>query len=115
MSESSSELSQLQPIGLKNRIDNNLKLSIPKPNINFNIRNYPSTAPADQKRSHQLGDLTMVKNLIRNLNERVDDNQDYFSSSSPLSSSSPAAAARSSETLLFFANKFQNFITYCPF
>jgi hypothetical protein len=106
MSESS-EMSQLQPIGLKNRIDNNLKLSIPKPNINFNIRNYPSTAPAtdyhqqQQKRSHQLGDLTMVKNLIRNL-ERVDDNQDYFSSS-PLSSSSPAAV-RSSETLFLHIN-----------
>lgn len=85
-----------QSIGLKNRIDNNLKLSIPKPSLNFNVRNYPSTAPAadiraDKQRPHQLGDLAMVKNLIRNL-ERVDDNQDYYSS--PLSSSSsPAAAA----------------------
>lgn len=88
---SESRNSELQSIGLKNRIDNNLKLSIPKPNINFNVRNYPSTAPTgDTKRSHQLGDLRMVKNLIRNL-ERVDDNQDYFSSSS-----SPATIMSSS-------------------
>lgn len=85
MSESRNEL---QSIGLKNRIENNLKLSIPKPDTNFNVRNYQSlTAPTvDTKRSHNLGDLRMVKNLIRNL-ERVDDNQDYFSSSS-----SPATA-----------------------
>jgi hypothetical protein len=115
MSESSSELTQLQPIGLKNRIDNNLKLSIPKPNSNFNIRNYPSTAPADhhQKRSHhQLGDLTMVKNLIRNL-ERVDDSQDYFSNTSPLSSSSSPAVARSSKIYIFLHINFRIF--YCRF
>lgn len=84
-----------QSIGLKNRIDNNLKLSIPKPSLNFNVRNYPSTAPAAdvradrQQRPQNLGDLAMVKNLIRNM-ERGDDNQDYYSS--PLSSSSSPAA-----------------------
>lgn len=100
MSESRNEL---QPIGLKNRIDNNLKLSIPKPNLSFNVRNYPSTAPTvDSKRSHQLGDLRMVKNLIRNL-ERADDNQDYFpSSSSPGMASS---SMRRKREILIFANK----------
>lgn len=86
MSESRNDL---HSIGLKNRIDNNLKLSIPKPNVNFNVRNYPSTAPTgDTRRSHnQMGDLRMVKNLIRSL-ER-DDNKDYFSaSSSPVMPSS---------------------------
>lgn len=80
-----------QSIGLKNRFDNNLKLSIPKPSLNFNVRNYPSTAPAvDNSRPDQLGDLAMVRKLIRNL-EHVDDNQEYYNS--PLSpSSSPAAS-----------------------
>lgn len=97
--------SELQPIGLKNRIDNNLKLSIPKPNINFNnIRNYPSTAPTtsdarSEKRSHQLGDLTMVKNLIRNLDNN---NQDYFNTSPLSSSSSPAAAVMASSSKRFY-------------
>lgn len=96
-----SESREIAPIGLKSRIENNLKLSIPKPNLNnFNVRNYPSTAPAadvrSEKRSHQLGDLTMVKNLIRNL-ERVDDNQDYFVS--PLSSSSSPAAIIATSTM----------------
>lgn len=66
MSESKSEMSQ--PVGnLKNRIDNNLKLSIPKSNVSFvGQRSHPSTAPANSGRMNQFGDLPIMRNIMKN-------------------------------------------------
>lgn len=66
MSESKSEMTA--PVGnLKNRIDNNLKLSIPKANVNFiGSKNHPSTAPASSGRKNQFGDLPLMKNFMKN-------------------------------------------------
>ena len=66
MSESKSEMSP--PVGnLKNRIDNNLKLSIPKSTVNFNgAKTHPSTAPATSGRKNQFSDLPIMKNLMKN-------------------------------------------------
>lgn len=82
MSESKSEMSA--PVGnLKNRIDNNLKLSIPNTNVNINgVRNQPSTAPAVTGMKNQFSDLPMMKSLMKNwdqdsgINSIGDD--DYF-------------------------------------
>lgn len=82
MSESKSEMSA--PVGnLKNRIDNNLKLSIPKANVNFNgVKSHPSTAPATSGRKNQFGDLPMMKNLMKNWDCEQDISEigedDYF-------------------------------------
>lgn len=82
MSESKSEMSA--PVGnLKNRIDNNLKLSIPKSNVNFNgVKNHPSTAPATSGRKNQFSDLPMMKNLMKNWDCEQEiseiDEDDYF-------------------------------------
>lgn len=67
MSESKSKMSA--PVGnLKNRIDNNLKLSIPNTNAN-NLMNgarvQPSTAPICGIKN-QFSDLPMMKNLMKN-------------------------------------------------
>lgn len=84
MSESKSEMSASAPVGnLKNRIDNNLKLSIPKSNVNFNgVKTQPSTAPATSGRKNQFSDLPMMKNLMKNWDCEQDMSEigedDYF-------------------------------------
>lgn len=75
MSESKSEM----PVGnLKNRIDNNLKLSIPKTNLSLNgMKNHPSTAPAMSGIKNQFGDLkSLMKNWDHDMSEMGED--DYF-------------------------------------
>lgn len=90
MSESNSVLTSAVPVGnLKNRIENNLKLSIPKPNLNFNgLKNHPSTAPAISGRNNQFSDLTVVKNLNlmkpwehENMNKMNMGHDEYFMTS----------------------------------
>lgn len=85
MSESKSEMPPPMPVGnLRNRIDNNLKLSIPKTDANFSnctTKNQPSTAPALSGRKNQFGDLPMMKNLMKNREHDSFDtmgHDDYF-------------------------------------
>ena len=80
MSESKSEMSTplTTPVGnLRNRIDNNLKLSIPKSNTCLgHPRNQPSTAPAMTGMKNQFCDL---KNLMKNWeHHEMDEADDYF-------------------------------------
>lgn len=56
---------------LKNRIDNNLKLSIPKQCADIsNVKNHPSTAPCGAARKSQFGDFA---NLMKNWNQNDPD------------------------------------------
>lgn len=75
MSESKSEMTPAVPVGnLKNRIDNNLKLSIPKTGLSFNsIRNHPSTAPA-------VTGLKELKNFMKSWDHDMSElgEDDYF-------------------------------------
>jgi hypothetical protein len=74
MSESKSEMTPTSVGNLKNRIDNNLKLSIPKTGLSFNsIRNHPSTAPA-------VTGLKELKNLMKSWDHDMSElgEDDYF-------------------------------------
>lgn len=82
------KMSEIKNVGkLKNRIDNNLKLEIPKINEKAPvIGSHPATAPA----SNTFGDHRLLKDLISNWNhENIGElhNDDYFKRS-PLSASS---------------------------
>lgn len=104
MSESKSEMTSLPVGNLRNRIDNNLKLSIPKPSTNFNTGCHSTTAPVisslPKDKKPQISDFTMVKNIIKNI-ERNDSDCSYFS---PLSSPSSVAkiAAKKRKFKFFF-------------
>lgn len=102
MNESKSEMPQAVPAGnLKNRIDNNLKLSIPKSDMNFNSSKlHPSTAPTISGRKNQFGDLPMMKNLMKNWDhDKMNDlmsAQDYFVTTpeSMIGTSSPSLKSK---------------------
>jgi hypothetical protein len=104
MSESKSEM--LPAVGnLRNRIDNNLKLSIPKPNTNFSPNRHSSTAPVAQNElpSH-IPDMAIVKNIKRNLERHGSHDHGYFT---PLSSPSSVAKISNLKRKIFFCfNKF---------
>lgn len=82
-------MSELKNVGnLKNRIDNNLKLEIPKINDKaLVIDSHPATAPA----CNTFGDHRLLKDLISNWNhENISEmhNDDYFKRSPSSASSS---------------------------
>jgi hypothetical protein len=63
---------------LRNRIDNNLKLSIPDVNLSGYTAKAgnPSTAPALSVKKDQFDDLPSMKNLMKKWDE--DGHEDYF-------------------------------------
>lgn len=83
------KMSETKNVGnLKNRIDNNLKLEIPKINEKALVTgSHPATAPA----SNNFGDHRLLKDLISNWNhENISElhNDDYFKRSPSSASSS---------------------------
>jgi hypothetical protein len=63
---------------LRNRIDNNLKLSIPEVGMSaFAAKtNHPATAPAVSVKKDQFDDLSTMKNLMKKWDENG--HEDYF-------------------------------------
>lgn len=109
MSESKSEMS---PAGnLRNRIDNNLKLSIPKTNLSLNgMKNHPSTAPAMSGLKNQFGDL---KNLMKNWDQDMSEmnENDYFVSTPGSIIGTPSSLKRKNYSPLSIAHRFILFLT----
>jgi hypothetical protein len=106
MSESKSEMSSSLPVGnLKNRIDNNLKLSIPRTNLSLNgMKNHPSTAPALSGLKNQFGDLkNLMKNWDQDMSEMGED--DYFISTPGSIIGTPSTMKRKHSSPLSIAQR----------
>lgn len=75
---------------LRNRIDNNLKLEIPKVNDNLVLsKPLPATAPARDGMKDQFGDIPLLKGLITNWggeSMKEFNTEDYFKKTPPSSS-----------------------------
>jgi hypothetical protein len=106
MSESKSEMPAVPVGNLKNRVDNNLKLSIPKTNLSFNsIKNHPSTAPA-------VSGLKELKNLMKSWDHDMSEmgENDYFVTT-PGSIGTPSSMKRKNFSPLSVVQRSRLFIT----
>jgi len=101
---------------LRNRIDKNLKLSIPKPNCSI-IKNQPSTAPCGAPKKTPFSDLPVYQ-LMKNWDlggDAMNNDDDYFVSTpgSATSSSLKRKSTRNSgriwhKTILLLSDPHQN-------
>lgn len=105
MSESKSETTATMPVGnLRSRIDNNLKLSIPKTNLSLNgMKCHPSTAPA-------VSGLKELKNLMKNWDHDMSEmgENDYFVTT-PGSIGTPSSLKRKIYSFLSIVQRFKLF------
>lgn len=99
-------MSPAVPAGnLKNRIDNNLKLSIPKTSLSLNgMKNHPSTAPALSGMKTQFGDL---KDFMKSWDEDMSElnENDYFVSTPGSLISTPSSLKRKNSSPLSIAQR----------
>jgi hypothetical protein len=107
MSESKSEMPAVPVGNLRNRVDNNLKLSIPKTNLSFNsIKNHPSTAPA-------VSGLEELKNLMKNWDHDMSEmgEDDYFVTTPGSIIGTPSSMKRKNYSPLSIVQRSRLFIT----
>lgn len=108
MSESKSETTPAVTAGnLRNRIDNNLKLSIPNTSLSFNnMRNHPSTAPA-------VSGLKELKNLMKNWDHDMSElgEDDYFVTTPGSIVETPSSLKRKNFSPLSIVQRSRLFIT----
>lgn len=96
MSEDINEMITTGPVGnLRGRIENNLKLSIPKSNNTTcgRIRSQPSTAPMMNDMNSQFSELPMMKNLMKSFDQESNED-DYFVSTPGSIMSTPSPLKR---------------------